>query len=45
MVDDPGIVDRDQMESWALDFDSWDLCDQVCGNLFDRTPIADGRGT
>ncbi len=40
MVDDPEIVDRDQMESWVLDFDSWDLCDQVCGNLFDRTPIA-----
>jgi 3-methyladenine DNA glycosylase AlkD len=40
MVDDPQIVDRDQMESWVLDFDSWDLCDQVCGNLFDRTPIA-----
>ena len=42
MVDDPGIVERDQMESWVLDFDSWDLCDQVCGNLFDRIPIAEG---
>ena len=42
MVDDPEIVDRDQMESWVLDFDSWDLCDQVCGNLFDRIPIAEG---
>ena len=42
MVDDPEIVERDQMESWVLDFDSWDLCDQVCGNLFDRIPIAEG---
>jgi len=24
----------------VADFDSWDLCDQVCGNLFDRTPFA-----
>src|SRR4029450_1906112 len=23
-----------------VEFDSWDLCDQVCGNLFDRTPHA-----
>ncbi|GAG10937.1 unnamed protein product, partial [marine sediment metagenome] len=22
------------------DFDSWDVCDQVCANLFDRMPIA-----
>jgi 3-methyladenine DNA glycosylase AlkD len=22
------------------DFDSWDVCDQVCSNLFDRTPFA-----
>ncbi|HET9870426.1 MAG TPA: DNA alkylation repair protein [bacterium] len=29
-----------QMERWVGDFDSWDLCDQVCGHLFDRTPFA-----
>jgi 3-methyladenine DNA glycosylase AlkD len=40
MVDDPTLVDRDQMEAWVLDFDSWDLCDQVCGNLFDHTTMA-----
>jgi 3-methyladenine DNA glycosylase AlkD len=40
MVDDPELVERPQMEAWVRDFDSWDLCDQVCGNLFDRTPIA-----
>jgi 3-methyladenine DNA glycosylase AlkD len=28
------------MESWAGDFDSWDVCDQVCSSLFDRTPFA-----
>ncbi|MBN1223973.1 MAG: DNA alkylation repair protein [Candidatus Aminicenantes bacterium] len=28
-----------QMESWVKDFDSWDVCDQVCTNLFDKTPL------
>ena len=40
MVDDTARVTRDQMEEWVLDFDSWDLCDQVTGNLFDLTPFA-----
>ena len=40
MVDDPKAVDEDQMEAWAADFNSWDLVDQCCGNLFDRSPIA-----
>ncbi len=39
-VDDPRQVDEAQMERWALDFDSWDVCDQVTGSLFDRTPYA-----
>ncbi|MEA4908950.1 MAG: DNA alkylation repair protein [Anaerolineaceae bacterium] len=40
LVDDPRQVTREQMEAWVQDFDAWDLCDQVCGNLFDRTPYA-----
>jgi 3-methyladenine DNA glycosylase AlkD len=40
IVDDPDAVTERQMESWVRDFDSWDLCDQVCVNLFDRTPFA-----
>lgn len=40
MLDDPHKVTEQQMESWAKDFDSWDVCDQVCSNLFDRTPFA-----
>ncbi|MFH1199825.1 MAG: DNA alkylation repair protein [Candidatus Micrarchaeota archaeon] len=39
-IDDPAKVTEAQMESWAADFDSWDTTDQVCGNLFDRTPFA-----
>jgi 3-methyladenine DNA glycosylase AlkD len=40
MVDDPAQVDPEQMEAWVSAFDSWDLCDQTCGNLFGLTPYA-----
>jgi len=40
MVDDPRMVTDEQMEAWAADFDSWDVCDQCCGNLFDKTEFA-----
>jgi 3-methyladenine DNA glycosylase AlkD len=40
MVDRPDRVTERQAEQWVRDFDSWDLCDQVCGNLFDRTSWA-----
>jgi 3-methyladenine DNA glycosylase AlkD len=40
MVDDPKQVTAKQFDDWTADFYSWDLCDQVCGNLFDRTPFA-----
>jgi 3-methyladenine DNA glycosylase AlkD len=40
MIDDPALVDEDQMEDWAKDFDSWDIVDGSCGNLFDKTPFA-----
>lgn len=40
LVDDPTRVTEEQMEAWAADFDSWDVCDQVCLNLFDKTPFA-----
>ncbi len=39
-IDDPGKVTKAQMEHWAKDFNSWDICDQCCGNLFDRTNYA-----
>lgn len=38
-VDDPARVTKPQMETWVAGFDSWDLCDQVCG-LFEETPFA-----
>ena len=39
-VDDPRKVTPEQMEDWVQGFDSWDVCDQVSCNLFDRTPWA-----
>jgi 3-methyladenine DNA glycosylase AlkD len=40
IVDDPKLVTEAQMERWVRDVDSWDLCDQCCSNLFDKTPFA-----
>ena len=40
MIGDPLKVTERQMEEWVRDFDSWDVCDQVCGNLFDKTQFA-----
>ncbi|MDH5634910.1 MAG: DNA alkylation repair protein [Candidatus Bathyarchaeota archaeon] len=40
MIDLPEMVTKEQMENWAKDFDSWDVCDQCCSNLFDKTEFA-----
>jgi len=40
MIDDPKKVTAVQISAWAKEFNSWDVCDQVCGNLFNRTPFA-----
>ncbi len=40
MIDEPKKVTEEQMEKWVLDFNSWDVCDQVCMNLFEKTPLA-----
>ena len=40
LVADPQQVTPQLIDSWTKDFTSWDLCDQACGNLFDRTPYA-----
>lgn len=40
IVDDPKAVTEEQMEVWVTEFDSWDVCDQCCGNLFDKVPFA-----
>jgi len=40
MVEIPEEVTVDQMDKWVRDFDSWDVVDGSCGNLFDKTPFA-----
>lgn len=40
MIADPKQLTEAQADSWVHDFYSWDVCDQVCGNLLDKTPFA-----
>ena len=40
MIDVPAEVTAEQINEWTADFQSWDVCDQVCSNLFDKTPFA-----
>ncbi len=40
MIEETEKVTEKQMDRWVEDFDSWDICDQCCGNLFDKTPYA-----
>lgn len=41
-IEEPDKMTEDQLERWVKDFDSWDVCDQVCG-LFENTPYAYGK--
>ncbi len=43
MIDEIGKVTGEQMDSWARDFDSWDVCDQTCMNLFSKTRFAHSK--
>lgn len=40
MIADPEQMTETQMEQWVKGFDSWDLCDQCCLNLFSKTNFA-----
>ena len=40
MIDEPEKLTETQMEDWVKDISSWDVCDQVCMNLFDKNPLA-----
>ncbi len=39
-IEETEKVTPQQMDSWASDFDSWDVCDNCCGHLFDKTEYA-----
>jgi len=40
MIDEPELLTEKQMEDWVKGIDSWDICDQVCMNLFEKSPLA-----
>ncbi|MEE9323608.1 MAG: DNA alkylation repair protein [Candidatus Aenigmarchaeota archaeon] len=42
-VGEPDKLTEEQMEKWVKDFDSWDIVDQCCANLFDRTPFVEKK--
>jgi 3-methyladenine DNA glycosylase AlkD len=43
LVDDPLLVTEEQADSWVKDIDSWDVCDQLCMNLFEKISFADKK--
>lgn len=40
MIDVPAGVTKVQMENWVKTFDYWEICDQCCMNLFEKTRFA-----
>ena len=40
MIADPRMVTEQKLERRVKDFDSWDVCDQCCNNLFCKTKFA-----
>lgn len=39
-IDQPELVTEKQMDKWVESFNSWAVCDTVCGHLLDKTPFA-----
>ncbi len=40
LIDEPKLVTPAQMDVWTAEFDYWEICDQCCANLFQKTPYA-----
>ena len=40
MIADSNRVTKSFMNKWVRDFNSWDICDGTCSNLFRKTPYA-----
>jgi len=40
MVGEPAKLTEKQMEDWVKGINSWDVCDQVCMNLFEKNHLA-----
>lgn len=41
MIAEPDKLTEPQMEDWVVDINSWDVCDQVCMNLFEKSPLVE----
>lgn len=42
-IDTVETLSEDQLNLWVKDFNSWDICDQVIGNLFDKYKYANKK--
>ena len=40
MIEDPEMVIEEQIEGWVKEFNYWEICDQCCMNLFEKTRFA-----
>ena len=40
MIDRPEMVTEKQMENWVEELDNWEVCDQCCQNLFEKSKFA-----
>jgi 3-methyladenine DNA glycosylase AlkD len=43
MIADPEILSEKQIDKWVKTFDSWDIVDQSCMNLFSKSEIAKNK--
>ncbi|MHB9030885.1 MAG: DNA alkylation repair protein [Candidatus Latescibacterota bacterium] len=40
MIEDLNLVTEEQLERWVRNFDSWEVCDQCCMNLIEKSIFA-----
>jgi 3-methyladenine DNA glycosylase AlkD len=40
MIDEPEKLSETQMEDWVKGINSWDICNQACASLFEKTSLA-----
>jgi 3-methyladenine DNA glycosylase AlkD len=40
MIEDLEMVSEEQIEDWVKEFTYWEICDQCCMNLFEKTKFA-----
>jgi len=43
MIADPALITADLVDRWTAEFDSWDIVDQFCQNLYWRLPFAEQK--